>query len=63
MSNVDVIRVIMTNIRAGRFEDAIDDMILLDGLEVRDLALKAEFALDHGNSKLALSLMDRCYGR
>jgi len=59
MQDNDLLRVIMTSIRAGRIEDAIADLALLDGHDVRWLASKVRYALRGGNSRLALSLLDR----
>ena len=62
MQNVDLLRLTRSSIKAGRIGDAIDALDLLEGIAVRDLALKAVIALEHRNTRLALSLVDRCYG-
>jgi len=62
MQNVDLLRVIRSSIKAGRIEDAIAMLDVLEGIVVRDFALKAVIALEHRNTRLALSLVERCYG-
>lgn len=63
MSNTAILDAVRASIKQNSLEDAIADLDWLEGQEVRQLAKNAKAALETGNKSLALSFIDRCYGR